>query len=92
MNKGELIEVLSKKTNTTKKASEEYLNAFVEVVTETLKKGDKIQLVGFGSFEVRKRAARKGRNPQTNEEIKIPASKAPIFKAGKALKEAVNKK
>ena len=92
MNKGELIEVLSKKTNTTKKASEEYLNAFVEVVTETLKKGDKIQLVGFGSFEVRKRAARKGRNPQTKEEIKIPASKAPVFKAGKALKDLVNKK
>ena len=92
MNKGELIEALAKKTDTTKKASEEYLNAFVEVVTETLKKGDKIQLMGFGSFEVRKRAARKGRNPQTNEEIKIPAFKLPVFKSGKALKEAVNKK
>lgn len=91
MNKGELIEALAKKTDTTKKTSEEYLNAFVEVVTETLKKGDKIQLVGFGSFEVRKRAARKGRNPQTNEEIKIKASTVPAFKPGKALKEKVNK-
>ena len=68
------------------------LNAFIDVVTETLVKGDKVQLVGFGSFEVRKRAARKGRNPQTKEEIKIPASKAPVFKAGKALKDLVNKK
>ena len=91
MNKGELIEALAKKTDTTKKTSEEYLNAFVEVVTETLKKGDKIQLVGFGSFEVRKRAARKGRNPQTGEEIKIKASTVPAFKPGKALKEKVNK-
>ena len=62
------------------------LNAFVDVVTEALVKGDKVQLVGFGSFEVRKRAARKGRNPQTKEEIKIPASKAPVFKAGKSFK------
>ena len=92
MNKGELIEALAKKTSTTKKASEEYINAIVEVVTDTLKKGDKIQLIGFGSWEVRKRASRKGRNPQTNEDIKIPASKSPVFKAGKALKEAVNKK
>ena len=68
------------------------LNAFVEAVTKSLVKGDKVQLVGFGSFEVRKRAARKGRNPQTKEEIKIPASKAPVFKAGKALKDLVNKK
>ena len=68
------------------------VNAFTEVVSETLKGGDKVQLVGFGSFEVRKRAARKGRNPQTKEEIKIPASKAPVFKAGKALKDVVNKK
>mgnify|MGYP001107266049 CR=1 FL=1 len=64
----------------------------IDVIAETLASGDKIQLVGFGSFEVRKRAARKGRNPQTKEEIKIPASKAPVFKAGKALKELVNKK
>ena len=92
MNKSELVEALSKKTGATKKASEEALNAFVEVITDALKKGDKVQLIGFGSFEVRKRAARKGRNPQTGEEIKIAASKSPVFKAGKALKDTVNKK
>ena len=90
MNKAELVESISKKTGLTKKDSESALNAFVESVTESLKKEDKVQLIGFGSFEIRKRAARKGRNPQTNEEIKIPASKAPVFKAGKALKTAVN--
>ena len=79
-------------TNETKKSAEATVNAFIDVVTEALVKGDKVQLVGFGSFEVRKRAARKGRNPQTKEEIKIPASKAPVFKAGKALKDLVNKK
>ena len=73
-----------------KKSSEVLVNAFTEVVADALKGGDKVQLVGFGSFEVRKRAARKGRNPQTKEEIKIPASKAPVFKAGKALKDSVN--
>ena len=92
MNKAELIEAVAAKTGDTKKAAEEAVNAFVEVVTNALKEGDKVQLVGFGSFEVRKRAARKGRNPQTKEEIKIPASKAPVFKAGKALKDLVNKK
>ena len=92
MNKAELIAAIAAKTGDTKKAAEEAVNAFVEVVTNALKEGDKVQLVGFGSFEVRKRAARKGRNPQTKEEIKIPASKAPVFKAGKALKELVNKK
>ena len=92
MNKSELIAAIATKTGSTKKDAEASLNAFVETVTETLVKGDKVQLVGFGSFEVRKRAARKGRNPQTKEEIKIPASKAPVFKAGKALKELVNKK
>ena len=91
MNKAELVEALANKTGETKKSAEASLNAFVEVVTEALKKGEKIQLVGFGSFEVRKRASRKGRNPQTGEELKIPASKAPVFKAGKALKEIVNK-
>ena len=85
MNKSELIAAMAAKTGETKKAAEASVNAFVEVVTDSLKKGDKVQLVGFGSFEVRKRAARKGRNPQTKEEIKIPASKAPVFKAGKAL-------
>ena len=92
MNKAELIAAIAAKTGETKKSAEETLNAFVRVVTDQLTKGDKVQLVGFGSFEVRKRAARKGRNPQTKEEIKIPASKAPVFKAGKALKDLVNKK
>ena len=90
MNKTELIAAIAAKTGETKKDAEATLNAFVNVVSETLAKGDKVQLVGFGSFEVRKRAARKGRNPQTKEEIKIPASKAPVFKAGKALKDLVN--
>ena len=92
MNKAELIAAIAAKTGATKKSAEEAVNAFIDVVTETLKKGDKVQLVGFGSFEVIKRAARKGRNPQTKEEIKIPASKAPKFKPGKALKDIVNKK
>lgn len=92
MNKADLIAAIAAKTGETKKSAEASVNAFVDVITESLVKGDKIQLVGFGSFEVRKRAARKGRNPQTKEEIKIPASKAPVFKAGKALKDLVNKK
>ena len=92
MNKSELIAAMAAKTGESKKEAEVALNAFVSVVTDSLVKGDKVQLVGFGSFEVRKRAARKGRNPQTKEEIKIPASKAPVFKAGKALKDLVNKK
>ena len=92
MNKSELIAAITTKTGDTKKNAEASLHAFVDVVTEALVKGEKVQLVGFGSFEVRKRAARKGRNPQTKEEIKIPASKAPVFKAGKALKDLVNKK
>ena len=92
MNKAELIAAMAAKTGETKKSAEASVNAFVDVITESLVKGDKVQLVGFGSFEVRKRAARKGRNPQTKEEIKIPASKAPVFKAGKALKDLVNKK
>ena len=92
MNKSDLIAAIAAKTGDTKKSAEQAVNAFVDVVTEALTNGDKVQLVGFGSFEVRKRAARKGRNPQTKEEIKIPASKAPVFKAGKALKDLVNKK
>ena len=92
MNKAELIAAIAAKTGDTKKGAEASVNAFVDVVTEALTERDKVQLVGFGSFEVRKRAARKGRNPQTKEEIKIPASKAPVFKAGKALKDLVNKK
>ena len=92
MNKAELIAAIAAKTGETKKGVEATVNAFVDTITEALVEGDKVQLVGFGSFEVRKRAARKGRNPQTKEEIKIPASKAPVFKAGKALKDLVNKK
>ena len=91
MNKSDLVAAIAAKTGDTKKSAEEALNAFVDVVTAALVKGEKVQLVGFGSFEVRKRAARKGRNPQTKEEIKIPASKSPVFKAGKALKDVVNK-
>ncbi len=91
MNKSDLIAAIAAKTGSTKKNAEASLNAMTEAITESLVKGDKVQLVGFGSFEVRKRAARKGRNPQTKEEIKIPASKAPVFKAGKALKDLVNK-
>ena len=92
MNKSDLIAAIAAKTGSTKKDAEATLNAFVDVVTEQLKAGDKVQLVGFGTFEVSERAAREGRNPQTKEEIKIPASKAPVFKAGKALKDLVNKK
>ena len=92
MNKTELVAAMAEKTQLSKKDAEAALKAFTEVVTEELKKGEKIQLVGFGTFEVRQRAARKGRNPQTKAEIKIPASKAPVFKAGKALKDLVNKK
>ena len=90
MNKADLVAAIAAKTGESKKASEALVNAFTEVVADALKGGDKVQLVGFGSFEFRKRAARKGRNPQTKEEIKIPASKAPVFKAGKALKDLVN--
>lgn len=91
MNKAELITSMSEKGGLSKKDAEKALNAFVESVEESLVKGDKVQLVGFGSFEVRERAERKGRNPQTKGEITIPASKAPIFKVGKALKDSVNK-
>ena len=92
MNKAELIAKIAEESKLTKKAAETALDAFVTSVEEALKKGEKVQLVGFGTFEVRERAARKGRNAQTKAEIKIPASKAPVFKAGKALKELVNKK
>ena len=92
MNKSELIAAMAAKTGETKKDAETALDAMIAAITASLKKGDKVQLVGFGSFEVKKRAARKGRNPQTKEEIKIPASKAPVFKAGKALKDVVNHK
>ncbi len=91
MNKSELVTAISEKTGSSKKSVEVSLNALTEIISKELKKGEKIQLVGFGTFETRKRAARKGRNPQTKEEIKIPASVAPAFKAGKALKELINK-
>ena len=91
MNKSELVNAMAAKTGATKKAAEESLNAILEVVKESLVKGEKVQLVGFGSFETKTRAARKGKNPQTGAEIKIPVCKAPAFKAGKALKDIVNK-
>ena len=90
MNKSELVDAIVAKTAETKKATEATVNALVEVIAEALKKEEKVQLVGFGTFEVRHRAKRKGRNPQTNEEMIIPASKAPVFKASKNLKEKVN--
>ena len=92
MNKTELIEALAKKTGFTKKDATAFLDAFTDTVTASLKKGDKIQLVGCGTFETAKRAARKGKNPQTGKEIKIPATVVPKFKAGAKLKDAVAKK
>ncbi|MHB8065611.1 MAG: HU family DNA-binding protein [Ruminiclostridium sp.] len=90
MNKSDLINSIASKSGLNKKNSEAALNAFISSVEDTLKAGDKVTLVGFGTFEVRERAARKGRNPQTKQEITIPASKAPVFKAGKGLKDNVN--
>ena len=90
MNRAELIAAMAKKADLTQKDAEKALKAFTEVVADELKKGDKIQLVGFGTFEVGERAAREGRNPQTGETITIAACKAPKFKAGKALKDAIN--
>ena len=90
MNKTELVAAMAEKTELSKKDSEKALKAFIDVVSEELKKGEKIQLVGFGTFEVSERAARTGKNPQTGKAIQIPASKAPKFKAGKALKDMVN--
>ena len=89
MNKQELIAVMAEKANLSKKDAEAALNAFVSAVEGALVKGDKVQLVGFGGFEVRERAARTGRNPQTGAEMKIDAAKVPAFKAGKALKDIV---
>ena len=90
MNKAELIAAVAEKAEISKKDSEKALKAFIDVVTEQLKAGDKVQVVGFGTFEVSERAAREGRNPQTGETMKIEACKAPKFKAGKALKDAIN--
>ena len=92
MNKSELISSVAEKAELPKKNAEALLNAFMEVVKETLASGEKIQLVGFGTFEVKHREERKGRNPQTKEEITIPASNVPGFKAGKELKDRVNNK
>ncbi len=91
MNKADLVGKVAEKAGLTKKDAEKAINAFVASVQEALVKKDKVQLIGFGTFEVKERAARTGRNPQTGEAIKIAASKAPVFKVGKALKDAVNK-
>ncbi|MBO5955292.1 MAG: HU family DNA-binding protein [Clostridia bacterium] len=91
MNKQELIAVMAEKANLSKKDAEAALNAFVCAVEGALAKGDKVQLVGFGGFEVRERAARTGRNPQTGAEMKIAAAKVPAFKAGRAFKDLINK-
>lgn len=90
MNRAELIAKIAEASELTKKDAEKALAAFISSVTEALKDGDKVQLVGFGTFETRKREARTGRDPRTGNPIKIPASIAPAFKAGKALKDAVN--
>ena len=90
MNKTELVAAVAEQADISKKDAEKVLKAFVDVVTEEMKKGEKVQLVGFGTFEVSERAAREGRNPQTGKTMKIEACKSPKFKAGKALKDAVN--
>ena len=90
MNKTEFIAAVAENADISKKDAEKAIKAFADVVTEELKKGEKVQLVGFGTFEVSERAAREGRNPQTGKTMKIAACKAPRFKAGKALKDAVN--
>lgn len=91
MNKTELVTAMAENTGLTKKEAEAGLKAFVDVITEELVKGEKVQLIGFGTFEVAERAARTGKNPQTGAKIEIAASKVPKFKAGKALKDIVNK-
>ena len=92
MNKSELVAAIADAAKLSKKDAEAALKAFIDVTSKELKKGGKVQRVGFGTFEVAKRAAREGRNPQTGASMKIKASKAPKFKAGKALKDFVNKK
>ncbi|HIU71719.1 MAG TPA: HU family DNA-binding protein [Candidatus Galloscillospira excrementipullorum] len=91
MNKSEMVAAIAERANLSKKDAEKALVAFIEETTNALKNGEKVQLVGFGSFEVKTRAARKGRNPQTKAVITIPASKAPVFKAGKSFKDEVSK-
>ena len=90
MNKAQLVEVIAKESGLKKKEAEAALNAMTEAITEALKAGEKVQLVGFGTYEVKGRAARCGRNPKTGETIQIAASKHPAFSAGKALKDAIN--
>lgn len=89
MNKADLVSKIAEQTGMTKKDAEKFVGAFFNTVEGALKAGDKVQLIGFGTFEVRERGARKGRNPQTGEEIEIPAARVPAFKPGKALKDAV---
>lgn len=89
MNKAEVITKVAEKAELSKKDAEKAVNAFIDSIQEALKAEEKVQLVGFGSFEVRKRAERKGKNPRTKEEIIIPATKAPVFKAGKAFKDSI---
>ena len=91
MNKAELINAVAASDDVSKKDTEAVITAMLDTITEALKQGDKVQLVGFGSFEVKKRAARIGRNPRTKEEIEIPATVLPVFKAGKLLKDTVSK-
>lgn len=91
MNKSDLVKSISQKASIKGKDAEKALNAFMDTIQETIKTGEKVILVGFGTFEARERKERTGRNPSTKEEILIPASKSPIFKAGKALKDSVNK-
>ena len=91
MNKAELISAVAANADVSKKEAEAVVTAALDVITAALKEGEKVQLVGFGSFEVKARAARVGRNPKTKESIEIPASKVPVFKAGKALKDAIAK-
>ena len=91
MNKTELVAALAEKTKLTKKEAESALSAFVETISGALVKGEKVSLIGFGTFGVKERAAREGRNPRTGETVKIAASKVPTFKAGKALKDKVQK-
>ena len=92
MNKTELVNAIAKEANLSKKDAEKAVKAFTDTVSKELKKKGKVQLIGFGTFEVAKRAARTGKNPQTGDAIKIPAATVPKFKPGKALKDAVNKK
>lgn len=90
MNKAELIVTLAEKADLNKKDAEKVLNAFVDTINESLAAGEKVQLIGFGTFDVKERPARVARNPRTGDEIKVAASKAPVFKAGKALKSKIN--